>query len=316
MYALILSASLTYAQFTTRVSLVEVYATVTDSRGELITDLTAGDFRVLQDGSPQAITAFAAGEFPLAVAVGVDRSFSMAGKDNRLSKAKSAARTFIGALRATDQVMVLAIGSETEIVAPLSTDHAAASRAVDKLDAWGTTPLFDATLVALDAIQSAKGRRALVLLSDGTDRYSRTAAADLVAQVRLRDVLIYPIAIGPVQPGVFAELATATGGVRFTRRIQPSSRTSRTPLRASYGSSICSATSRLRQPGSSWHAIDVAVDRPGVRVRARDGYSRGKNLHHGGHGGHGGREGTVQISSTRDFPPCPRCPPWWRACLA
>lgn len=269
---LILSASLTYAQFTTRVNLVEVYATVTDSRGELITDLTAADFHVLQDGSPQAITAFAAGEFPLAVAVGVDRSFSMAGKDDRLSKAKSAARTFIGALRANDQVMVFAIGSETEIVAPLSTDHAAASRAVDRLDAWGTTPLFDATLVALDAIQTAKGRRALVLLSDGTDRYSRTEAADLVAQVRLRDVLIYPIAIGPVQPGVFAELATATGGRSFhaTNPVEFAhiTNTIARELRFQYLLGYIPPPST----GSSWHAIDVAVDRPGVRVRARDGY--------------------------------------------
>ena len=96
---LILTGTLAYAQFTTGVSLVEVYATVTDRQGEPVTDLKVGDFRVLQDGEPQTITAFAAGEFPLAVAVGLDRSFSMGGKDSRLSIAKAAARTFISALR-------------------------------------------------------------------------------------------------------------------------------------------------------------------------------------------------------------------------
>src|SRR5262245_16527967 len=158
---LILSCSLTYAQFTTGVSLVEVYATVTDRHVEPITNLTAADFRVMQDGAPQTITAFAAGEFPLAVAIGLDRSFSMGGKGNRLSVAKSAARSFVDALRNDDQLMVVAIGSDTEVVAPLSTDHAAARAAIDRLEAWGTTPLYDAALVALDAIQSAKGRRAL-----------------------------------------------------------------------------------------------------------------------------------------------------------
>ena len=88
--------------------------------------MTAADFRVAEDGTPQSITAFAAGEFPLAVAIGLDRSFSMGGNGNRLAVAKSAARTFVGALRPTDQVMVIAIGGDTEIVAPLSSDRAAA----------------------------------------------------------------------------------------------------------------------------------------------------------------------------------------------
>src|SRR6267378_320350 len=127
---LILGGSLPYAQFTTGVSLVEVYATVVDRQGVPVTDLKANDFRVMQDGVPQTITVFAAGEFPLAVAIGVDRSFSMAGKSDRLAVAKSAARAFIGALRKDDQVMVVAIGTDTEVAAPLSTDHAAALAAM------------------------------------------------------------------------------------------------------------------------------------------------------------------------------------------
>src|SRR5262245_29909334 len=215
---LILGGTLAYAQFTGGVSLVEVYASVTDRQGEPVTNLKVSDFRVLQDGEPQTITAFAAGAFPLAVAVGLDRSFSMGGTGNRLSLAKSAARTFINALRGEDQVMVLAIGSETEVALPLSTDRAAALAAIDRLDAWGTTPLYDATILALDAVHAARGRRALVLVSDGTDRYSMITAAELVERARQRDVLIYPVAIGPARPAVFAELATATGGRSFYAR--------------------------------------------------------------------------------------------------
>jgi len=274
---LFLGGPLVYAQFTTGVSLVEVYATVADARGEPVTDLKSADFHVRQDGAPQTITTFTAGEFPLAVAVGVDRSFSMAGKAgskaDRLAAAKSAARAFVAALRKADQVMVVAIGSDTDVVAPLSTDHAAAIAAIDRLDAWGTTPLYDATLAAFDAIQSAKGRRALVLLSDGTDRYSETNAADLVDQARRRDVLVYPIAIGAVRPPVFAELATATGGRSFFAKD------------ASELAGILTAIARelrfqyllgyvppMVSDGGAWHAIEVDVNRPGVRVRARDGY--------------------------------------------
>src|SRR5881397_1626530 len=66
-------------QFASGVNLVEVYATVTTQAGEPINGLTAADFRVSEAGVPQTITTFAAGEFPLSVAIGIDRSFSMGG---------------------------------------------------------------------------------------------------------------------------------------------------------------------------------------------------------------------------------------------
>jgi Ca-activated chloride channel family protein len=263
-----------YAQFTSGVNLVEVYATVTDRLGEPVAGLTAADFRVAEDGTPQSITAFAAGEFPLAVAIAIDRSFSMAGNGNRLAVAKSAARSFIGALRPTDQVMVIAIGSDTGIVAPLSSDRGAALAAVDRLEAWGTTPLYDAALAALDAIQAARGRRALVLLSDGIDRYSDTRAADLVEQARRRDVLIYPIALGSTRPPLFAELAAATGGRSFRasepRELLATMATIARELRFQYLLGYVPA--RGVSPDPAWHAIEVTVIRPDVRLRARDGY--------------------------------------------
>ena len=52
-------------QFSSRVQLVEVYATVTDAKGEPVTGLRQADFEVLEDGTPQEVSAFAAGEFPL-----------------------------------------------------------------------------------------------------------------------------------------------------------------------------------------------------------------------------------------------------------
>ena len=268
-------AGSTYAQFTSGVNLVEVYVTVTDQRGAPVKDLTAADVRIREDGSPQTISAFTAGEFPLAVAIALDRSFSMgAGRTSRLDTAKSAARAFIEALKPADQVMVIAIGSETAVVAPLSTKHEAALSAIDRLDAWGTTPLYDAMAGALDAIQSAKGRRALVVLSDGSDRYSDTSAAVLVEQVRRRDVLVYPVAIGSQRPAVFAELATASGGRSFfqtdPRELSATLTSIANELRSQYLLGYTPARPAAAEP--SWHSIEVVVNRPGVRVRARDGY--------------------------------------------
>jgi VWFA-related protein len=223
---------------------------------------------------PQTISTFAAGEFPLAIALAIDRSFSMsAGRVDRLGAIKSAARALVSALRPDDQAMVVAIGSETEVVAPLSRDRGAALAAIDRLDAWGTTPLYDATVTAIDAIQAATGRRALVLLSDGTDRGSDTTAAALLDRARHRDVLVYPVAVGDARPPVFAELAAATGGRSiFVRNASRDLTADVAAIARELRRQYLLGYTPPAPVAPSWHAIDVTVDRPRARVRARDGY--------------------------------------------
>jgi Ca-activated chloride channel family protein len=255
--------------FSTGVNLVEVYATVTDRGGQPVTGLTAADFRVIEDSVPQAITTFTAGEFPLSVAIALDRSFSMAGE--RLALSKQAARAFIAALRPTDEVMVLAIGSEIDTITPPVSARDALATRWESIDAWGTTPLYDATAQALDAIAAGSGRRALLLISDGNDRDSRTTATDLVARARASNVLVYPVAIG-AKPPVFAELANVTGGRTFfiedPKRLESQLATLARELRFQY--LLGYTPSPGADPG--WRAIEVTVSRPDVRVRARDGY--------------------------------------------
>lgn len=259
------------AQFVSGVNLVEVYATVTDRRGAPIAGLTAADFQVSEDGQPQRVTTFAATDVPLALAIAIDRSFSMG---SRLSLAKSAARTLVGALVPADRAMVVSIGSETEIAAPLTLDRASVFRAIERLDAWGTTPLYDATMTAIDAVQLAAGRRALVLLSDGRDRYSDTSSSALLERARHDDVLVYPVAIGATRPAFFAELAAATGGRSFFARTPADLQTAMSAiareLRGQYLLGYVPARPAADEPG--WRAITVVVDRADVAVRARDGY--------------------------------------------
>lgn len=259
------------AQFASGVNLVEVYATVTDRQGQPVTGLNAADFHVSEDGQPQRISTFAAADVPLAVAIVIDRSFSMG---DRLAVAKSAARAFVGALRPADQAMVVALGGETEVVASLTVEHRAALAAIDRLDRWGTTPLYDATMAAIDAIQPAKGRRALVLLSDGTDRYSASSSGTLLERARGEDVLVYPVAIGAARPPLFAELAAATGGRSFFERtpsgLQTTMNTIARELRFQYLLGYVPA--RAAGDERRWRAITVSVDRPGIAVRSRDGY--------------------------------------------
>jgi Ca-activated chloride channel family protein len=260
-------------QFTSGVNLVEVYASVTDAQGNALTGLRQTDFELRENGELQTVTNFAAGEFPLSVAIGIDRSFSMAG--TRLALAKSAAQAFLEELRPQDQAMILAIGSQVDVVSPLSTNRGAQQVAVNKLDAFGTTGLHDAVITAIDEVQPAKGRRALVLLSDGNDRFSQATAEMALDRARRSDVMVYPVAIGQARAPLFAELATITGGrssyARDGAGLAETLRAMARELRQQY--LLGYTPSRPPVGGSNeWRSISVTVKRPDARVRARDGY--------------------------------------------
>lgn len=263
-------------QFSSRVQLVEVYASVTDAAGEPIVGLQQGDFVITENGEPQEITTFAAGEFPLTVALGVDRSWSMAGE--KLANAKTAAQSFLNLLKPADQSMVVAISADAEIVAPLSADRAAQLRAVRQLDPWSTTALHDAIVASLDRLEPEPGRQALVIFSDGTDRYSKATASDVLTRARRSTALVYPIAFGKTRPPLLAELAVLTGGRSFvlkdSRELEQTLGTIARELRHQYLLGYTPAKPIVAGP-AEWRSIRVMLrnPRPGARIRARDGYS-------------------------------------------
>lgn len=260
------------SQFTSGVNVVEVYAAVVDTAGNPVTGLTRTDFTVLEDGTPQPLSTFAEGDFPLSIAVGIDRSFSMT---KALPIEMSAARTFLGDLRQHDQSTLIAIGSEIETLAPLSSDRPGQLRALDTLRPWGTTGLHDAIVASIDAIQPAKGRRALVLLSDGNDRYSTASAADALDRARTSDVMIYPVAIGNDRATLFPRLAALTGGRSFATRApaQLNAVVHQIASELHHQYLLGYSPSKPIVAGlNEWRSISVRVNRPNVTVRARDGY--------------------------------------------
>jgi len=271
-FAVLALTLVTPPQFRSGVNVVEVYAAVVDRAGAPVTGLSRNDFTVLEDGTPQSISTFAEGDFPLSVAIAIDRSFSM---KSQLPGAIGAARTFLGELRPRDQAMIVAIGSQIETVAPLGNDREAELNALATLQPWGTTGLHDAIISSVDAIQSAKGRRALVLLSDGNDRYSQASADDALDRARRSDVMVYPVALGRTRPPLFAELAALTGGRSFQPRdsaeLTTTMKAIASELRHQY--LLGYTPSRPIAAGDErWRAITVRVNRADVTVRARDGY--------------------------------------------
>jgi Ca-activated chloride channel family protein len=261
------------AQFTSSVNLVEVYASVVDASGQPVRGLQPEDFEVLEDGQPQKVSAFTAGDFPLTAALALDRSFSMAGPP--LATVQSAARAFLNALRPADDAVVIGIGSQVNVLAPAGASRPEQLAAVDALNAWGTTALHDAIITAIDTVDGSSGRRALVILSDGDDRYSEASATDAIARARRSNVMVYPIALGKVRPALFAELATLTGGRSFHARDLKGLNEMLTTVAAQLREQYLLGYSPSRPPvsgGNEWRSITVRVKKPGVSVRARDGY--------------------------------------------
>lgn len=260
-------------QFGASVNAVEVYASVIGADGEPLQGLRREQFTVFEDGRAQAIDTFIEADFPLSIAVAVDRSLSMAGR--RLQEARHAARVLLDELRPGDQSMVIAVSGQVEVVAPLSTDRAPQHDAIDRLDPWSTTALHDAIIAAIDRVQAGTGRRALVVLSDGSDRYSEAGVEQVLQAARASDVMVYGVALARTRPPLFVDLSVATGGRSFEapdrQALEEAMRRIARELRHQY--LLGYTPSRpLTEGRGDWRSIRVEVEAPGSRVRARQGY--------------------------------------------
>jgi VWFA-related protein len=212
---------------------------------------------------------FAAGEFPLTVGIVLDRSFSMAAKG--LDTARAGARRLLDQLRARDRLLILAIGGGVETVSGLDSPRESARQALDGVALWGSSPIGDTVTQAVDAIGDQRGRRAVVVWSDGVEKEAQRARADVLEHVRRADVLIYPVAIAPSISPLLAELAALSGGrvlqARNLKGAEAAAGMIAAELRNQY------LLGYAKPAGASgWRRIEVRLNRPGLRIRARQGY--------------------------------------------
>ncbi|HKQ72933.1 MAG TPA: VWA domain-containing protein [Blastocatellia bacterium] len=164
-------------------NLVTVPVIVTDRYGRFVPGLTRNEFSVREEGSPQRIEDFSSTEAPFSVALLIDTSRST---QNKLSRIRKAARTFIKQLLPNDRIMVVSFDEQVRFVCDFTSDHAELERAVKSLETSYQTKLYDAIHLTINEKMSRiQGRKAIVVLTDGVDTASKQAtyesAIDLAA---------------------------------------------------------------------------------------------------------------------------------------
>jgi len=151
--------------------LVSVPIRVMDKKGRFVEGLTREDFKVYEDGVEQQIALFANENEPFTVALVLDMSYSTTFK---IAEIQSAAIAFIDQLRPQDKVMVISFDQDVHMLCEATSDRASIYRAIKRTRISTGTSLYEAVdLTINDRMRSIRGRKAIILFTDGVDTTSR-----------------------------------------------------------------------------------------------------------------------------------------------
>jgi VWFA-related protein len=189
------------------VTLVPV--TVTDLWDHPLKGLGKGDFRLFEDGLEQEIVSFNSEDAAVSIGIVFDTSRSMR---SELGKSLAALEELFKTTMPGDEFFAVSFSSNPHIVSGFTPDSDQILRELASEQAHGWTALYDATLMAVQRMKSARNsRRALLILSDGADNYSRYTASEVLDLVRESDVRIYAIGLFE-RPGFLKKISEESGG--------------------------------------------------------------------------------------------------------
>jgi Ca-activated chloride channel family protein len=173
--------------------LVVLNVTVTDKAGQYVKGMKASDFKVYEDGvevKTNMIASFSLQESPYAAVVLLDSSGSM---EARFSLARSAAIRFLDGLRPEDVAAVYRFDSKVERVQEFSGGRDLAPIAY-AIRAKGMTTLNDAIVEASKKLaERTEIRKAIVILSDGMDTFSKASSEKAVESALAVGASIYAV---------------------------------------------------------------------------------------------------------------------------
>jgi hypothetical protein len=194
---LVLSLSLSVAQDqdieTVKIDtdLVTVPVIATDANGVYVADLRPDEFVISEDGVPHKIAFFGKVSMPFHVVLMIDTSSST---QDKLRLIQNAAFAFVEQLQPADRVKVISFDDKVRDLNEFTSNRETLRTAINGTKSGSGTKVYDAVELALNTIRRIKGRKAIVIFSDGMDWHSDVASFN--STVRYLDeegVIVYPI---------------------------------------------------------------------------------------------------------------------------
>lgn len=266
----------------TNTELVVLNITVTDKAGQYVKGLKAADFKIYEDGvevKPNMIASFSLQESPYAAVVLLDSSGSM---EARFSLARSAAIRFLDGLRPEDVAAVYRFDSKVERVQEFSGGRDLAPTAY-AIRAKGMTTLNDAIVEASKTLADrTEVRKAIVVLSDGMDTFSKASSDKAVETALAVGASIYAVDMSSLEVAgtsgrqsalSLKGFAEKTGGRFVTTPGGPQLRDAFTGIADELGHqyTISYRPANTKRDGK-WRTLEVKAVRDDLQVRTRKGY--------------------------------------------
>ncbi len=271
---------------TVNVNLVNVFVTVTDPQGAPIGGLKKENFILKEDDHDQKIAVFdRESALPLSIALTIDTSLSTR-HDLPLEQA-SAKRFAHAILRPIDAMSVYGFSDVVnESTRGYTSDLKRIDEAIEHIRVGAATAFYDAIYVTSRALDKRKGRKVIVLITDGADTVSKIDYKEAVRAAEEAEALVYSIIIVPIEASAGREiggehaliqLSEDTGGKYYyatsTAQLDDAFRQISDELRTQY---LLAYYPAQRTSFSEFRRIDVKVtgtpDSVAYRVRHRVGY--------------------------------------------
>ena len=174
-------------------NLVVVPVTVLNARGAPVPGLARERFRLFEDGVEQTIQSFGQNDAPVSIGIVFDASHSM---ELKLDQARQAVAALFADALPEDEFHLVEFNDTPRMMCELTRDTDALKRALGAVRAKGWTALFDGIFLSAHQMRHAHNpRRALVILSDGEDNFSRYQESELRSYLREAGVVVYSIAL-------------------------------------------------------------------------------------------------------------------------
>ena len=180
------------------VRLVNVFTTVTDSRGAPVADLIKDDFQLLEDGVPQTIKVFEKeSAIPLSIALAIDTSPSTM-RDFKLET--TSARRFVHSiLRSEDRLSVFQVTETIDQLTRFTSDLKTIEHGIDSLRTGPGTSIYDGIFLCSESLMDREGRKVLVLITDGGDTTSKADYNGALRRAQEAEAIVYSIIVVPVE---------------------------------------------------------------------------------------------------------------------